>query len=230
MKKSLRPIALLLLSSPVFATVQINANRIIYHGEDSDAKIEVTNKEQREYLIQSWIDDNQQSHSRMPFIVTPPLFKMSGNSENVVQVIYGGHGLPADQESLYWLDVKAIPAMTDAERSSKDKIVVAVVNRLKLIYRPAGLTGNPQQAVEKLQWNVNDKGEVIAKNNSPYYVILNKIIINNHEIPVDVTTNNTVIAPFSSKDYSKATGKVKVDWAGMNDYGVASSLYSITVN
>ncbi|WP_336284400.1 molecular chaperone [Citrobacter arsenatis] len=230
MNNILRSALLLLITSPAFATIQLNANRIIYYGADADAKIVVKNTEQREYLIQSWVDENKQSTAQMPFIVTPPLFKMDEQSENVVQLIYNGQGLPDNRESLYWLDIKAIPSMTESEKNAKDKIVVAVVNRLKLIYRPSGLSGDPQQAVQQLQWSVKHPGSVVASNNSPYFIILNKISLNGHELPIDVTTNNTVIAPFSSKEYVKPAGDLKIDWSGMNDYGVASPIYSTTLH
>lgn len=229
MNNALRMACILLVSTPALATVQLNANRVVYNAADSDAKITIKNKESREYLIQSWIDNNNQPQAKIPFIVTPPLFKMGAESENVVQIIYSGQGLPRDRESLSWLDIKAIPSMTDAEKNTKDKIMVAVVNRLKLIYRPSGLAGNNSLAIEKLQWSQNGQG-MSASNNTPYYVILNKISLNGHDVQVNVTDNNTVIAPFSSKTYPQRAGTVKIDWSGMNDYGVASTLYSVTLH
>lgn len=89
---------LIALSFNSSATVQLGANRLIYDAKKSDVSMVLKNSEDRAYLIQSWVDakgNSQLENSKLPFVISPPLFKIQPKSENVVQVIYPGSGLPA---------------------------------------------------------------------------------------------------------------------------------------
>lgn len=51
------------------------------------------------------------------FVITPPLFSMQGKKENTLRIINAtNHQLPGDRESLFWVNVKAIPAMEKTRR------------------------------------------------------------------------------------------------------------------
>jgi P pilus assembly chaperone PapD len=52
-----------------------------------------------------------------------------------------GGSLPEDRESVFWLNVKSIPA-TDDSVPHNNVLQVVVKSRLKLFYRPAGLEGS----------------------------------------------------------------------------------------
>ena len=44
------------------------------------------------------------------FVITPPLFAMQGKKENTLRIIDATNNqLPQDRESLFWMNVKAIP-------------------------------------------------------------------------------------------------------------------------
>lgn len=217
------------------ATVQLSANRLYYSAKNQDVNITVKNNEDREYLVQSWVDavgNPELEHTaKLPFIVSPPLFHMANKSEAVVQVMYAGQGLPTDRESLVWLDVKAIPAMTDGEKKIKTKVMVAVLTRIKLFYRPENLPGNATDAIAELKWQKDANNTVTVKNDSAYYVVLNKIKINDEQVKVSVEDNNTVVAPHGSKTYPVKSAKsgVKVSWSGVNEFSVTSAEKTVTL-
>ncbi len=50
-------------------------------------------------------DDNDTT-----FITTPPLFRLDPHSQNSVRVALSQDRLPQDKESVYWLNIKSIPA------------------------------------------------------------------------------------------------------------------------
>jgi len=217
------------MSFSSYATVQLSANRLFYHAKDQDVNISVKNVEDREYLVQSWVDakgnPELEHNTQLPFIVSPPLFHMANKSEAVVQVMYSGDGLPTDRESLVWLDVKAIPAVTDGEKKVKTKIMVAVLTRIKLFYRPENLPGHADDAISNLSWKRTGSNSVTVTNDSPYYVVMNKLSINKEDVKVSIDDNNTVVAPHGQKTYQvkSAPAGSKVTWSAINEYSVVSA-------
>ena len=44
-----------------------------------------------------------------PFLITPPLFRMDAQKEQSLRIVYTHDQLPADRESLFWLNVLEVP-------------------------------------------------------------------------------------------------------------------------
>ena len=57
------------------AGVIIGGTRIIYHADKKESSLDVKNPDPYSYLIQSWVDKDENDTSKTPFIVTPPLFR-----------------------------------------------------------------------------------------------------------------------------------------------------------
>lgn len=211
------------------AALTLNADRLIYNEKDGDASVTIHSNEDRAYLIQSWLDAGDSSVKKeLPFVVTPPLFRLSPKSDNVIRVVYMGQGLPADRESLFWLDVKGVPGLNDEESKVENRMVLAINNRIKFFFRPAGLKGDPGEAVKALKWT-RSASTATVNNNSPFNLVLSKIVIDKEAVPVSVVDNNTVIPPFGSKSYHlkhiPASGST-VEWDAINDFGVTSKTLS----
>ncbi len=214
-----------------YASVSLSANRLIYRQAEPDATITVINADKRNYLVQSWVDANgnpDYTGKKLPFVVTPPLFQLTAGSESITQIIYQGSGLPTDRETLLWLNVRSIPSLTDSEVSLKNKLAVAVIERIKVIFRPTGVPDNNEATIKNITWSKSSAGEVKATNNSPNYAVLDKITINGEEIKISAETNNSVIPPKGSKAFSikNSTAGFTVTWSGINDFGVSSKPFS----
>ncbi|MGK7246483.1 hypothetical protein ACSPAH_15675 [Buttiauxella agrestis] len=72
-----------------------------------------------------------------------------------------------------------------------------------------------------------------AVNNTPFYVVMNRLILNNKETVVSIETNNTVVPPFGRKVFSLAaqnTDTIAVTWSGINDYSIPSQSYSTVIH
>ncbi len=67
-----------------------------------------------------------------------------------MRVVYTGAPLPADRESLFTLSIAAIPS----GKPEANRVQMAFRSALKLLYRPDGLAGNPQQAYRHLIWSL----------------------------------------------------------------------------
>lgn len=81
-------------SGMVNSALTLNADRIVYNEKDGDASITVHSDESRAYLIQTWLDSGDSTAKvHLPFVVTPPLFRLAPKSDNVIRVMYLGNGL-----------------------------------------------------------------------------------------------------------------------------------------
>ncbi|HFO2180814.1 TPA: fimbria/pilus periplasmic chaperone, partial [Klebsiella pneumoniae] len=123
----------------VQAGVALGATRVIYPAGQKQVQLGVTNNDDSNtYLIQSWIE-NSENEKDGRFVITPPLFAMQGKKENILRIIDATNNqLPQDRESLFWVNVKAIPSM-DKSKLSDNTLQLAIISRIKLYYRPAKL-------------------------------------------------------------------------------------------
>lgn len=226
-------LSLMTLSGAAHSALTLNADRLIYDEKKGDATVTIHSNEDRAYLVQSWLDTGDSSQmKKLPFVVTPPLFRLAPKSDNVIRVVYLGSGLPADRESLLWLDVKGVPGLNEQESKVENRMVLAINNRIKFFFRPAGLKGDPGEAVKNLNWSASGK-TVVVKNNSPFNLVLSKIAIDKETIPVSVVDNNTVITPFADKTYQLKHAPAKgsaVEWEAINDFGITSKTFTQKMN
>ncbi|MFK8995831.1 molecular chaperone [Enterobacter sp. 04-C-04-SI-ECC] len=94
MSQLIRTIVLLsacLIFLPVQASITVGGTRLIYNGNDNEASLPVSNsRDAVPYLIQSWVELGENAKEKVPFIVTPPLFRLDGGHENTLRIIYTG--------------------------------------------------------------------------------------------------------------------------------------------
>lgn len=207
---------LFLLSTAVSAanaSVVLGGTRVIYEGNKKEASITVRNDEKTPYLVQSWInnfDDN--NTAKPPFSVTPPLFRIEPESANAVRVVLTSPGLPEDRESVYWLNVKSIPP---SDPAATNNLTISVNNKIKLIYRPAGLP-SADAATAYTQLHFEKKGNVLqATNPTPYYVSFGELKAGNQEIE-----HSGMVPPKGTASWNINGIQVNsVTWNAVNDYG-----------
>lgn len=162
----------LLWMSGVNAGIVLNTTRVIYQGKDKEASFGVHNSGTGEILLQTWLEPKTEGADEVkpPFVVTPPLTRMPGNGRQLLRVIYAGAGLPVDRESVFWLNVQEIP-----QSAAQNTLQIAVRQRIKVFFRPDGLSDDPQQAPEQLQWRRSGDDAVVVENPGPYHVSMLKI-------------------------------------------------------
>ncbi|MDR3430793.1 MAG: molecular chaperone [Rouxiella aceris] len=221
---------LFIFTAQVQAGVVLGGTRVIYKDNVKESSLRVSNSDNSPVLVQSWIETTQGTNDKSPFIITPPLFKLNGKQENTLRIIKLQNTLPQDRESLFWLNVKGIPS---TENDSKNKLVIAIKNQIKLIYRPkALLDGSSIEASKKLKWH--REGNVIkATNDSPYYINFNYVKVNGNELEME-TIN--VLPPYSTHNYdlpttsakNKMTGTI-LSWQAINDYGGVEEVNSVNL-
>lgn len=193
------------------ASITVGGTRLIYNASENEASLPVSNTQDGvPYLIQSWVELSENSEGQVPFIVTPPLFRLDAGHENTLRIIYTGEKkLPENRESVFWLNVKSIPSMT---RSDENRLLIAVKTRMKLFYRPALLASElAGEAWEKLKFE--PRGEhLLIINPTPFYVSLYSLKVGDKSI-----SQPPMISPFSSETVA-GSGK-QVTWKAINDFG-----------
>lgn len=208
---------LLLPASLAWAGVVIGGTRFIYHADTAALSIPVSNHSDASWLIDTHIlsggrwPGTKTKGNITPFVVTPPLFMLAARQENSMRVVYTGEPLPADRESLFTLRIAAIPS----GKPEANSVQMAFRSALKLIYRPEGLAGTPQQAYRRLIWSLTRDG-VTVRNPTPYYVTL--FLLRANERAQD---NAGVVAPFATRQthWCRQTVLCTVRWQSINDYG-----------
>jgi len=200
-----------MLSMAAHAGVVMGGTRIVFSEGKKEATLSVTNQDQTiPYLVESWIENfNSDDHARVPFIVTPPLFRLDAGKENLLRINYLGMPLPKDHESVFWLNVKSI---SPTPRDKSNQLQVNIKSKFKLFYRPKGLAGNPAEAWQQLSFH-HEGNKLIAHNPTPYFVSFYSLSVNHHAIK-----DPGMIGPGGDRQWNVADSGV-VTWSAINDYG-----------
>ncbi|HIH5817875.1 TPA: fimbrial biogenesis chaperone [Proteus mirabilis] len=204
-----------------YAGVIISGTRVIYNEGNKNVSINVKNPDKMPYLIQSWIDDFEEK-KQSKFTITPPLFRLNPDKENTLRIFLTEEGLPSDQESLFWLNIKTIPATEKTENS----LQIAFKTQMKLIYRPKSLKDvNFEEEQKKLSW-LKERGKVIVYNPTPYFMNFQTIKFNGKLVD-DVS----YARPFSTKsfDINDNNEHGLISWELINDYGANVDLSEVRI-
>ncbi|MBC8952329.1 molecular chaperone [Xenorhabdus sp. PB62.4] len=195
------------------AGVIVGGTRVVYLSDKKEVSISINNPEKEAgYLIQSWIQD-ENDKTKTPFIVTPPLFQLPANNENILRIVKVDNQLPMDRESVFWLNVKSIPE-TKSSDPTVNQLQIVVNSRLKLFYRPVELKEKAATAYKEIKFR-QENGLLLAKNPTPYFISFSSLNVDNHDIK-----HAGMIKPFSQSSWPLSFKNAKkVSWKVINDYG-----------
>ncbi|WP_164673296.1 fimbria/pilus periplasmic chaperone [Raoultella planticola] len=193
--------------------IGLGATRVIYPESASQASLPVTNSDPHErYLIQAWVEDDK-GNKAGDFIVTPPLFASAPKSENTLRIMYTGKPLPQDRESVYWMNVKAIPAVNKIAIKDKNSLQLAILSRIKLFMRPDGLSMGEAEAADHLRFQQSGNRLTII-NPTPYYETLVNLSIGGKKL------DNSMVPPKGQTALTLPGGASgDIHFQTVNDYG-----------
>lgn len=214
MMKKMTMAALLLplvMSTYVHAGVVMGGTRVIYPQGKREVSFSITNMEKdTPYLIQSWIENFDGNNSKaVPFFVTPPLFRLDPQQKNVLRISYIGTPLPADRESVFWLNVKNI---SPSHKDTSNKLQVNVKSKFKIFFRPEGLKGDPELAYKQLKFTCTGN-HLTAHNPTPYFLSFYSVKVGTASIK-----EPGMVSPFSDESWNVSCGGA-VSWQVINDFG-----------
>lgn len=205
------------------AAVALGATRVIYPANQKQVLLPVTNNDPASvYLIQSWIE-NAGDQKDTQFVITPPLFSMQGKKENTLRIINAtNHQLPGDRESLFWVNVKAIPAM-EKDQKNENTLQLAIISRIKMFYRPTNLAMAPEEAPAMLRFR-RSGSKLTLINPTPYFITVTNMKAGNSNLP------NTMVPPKGEVSVDiphAATGDIS--FQTINDYGALTPRIKATM-
>ena len=180
------------------AGVALGATRVIYPAGQKQVQLAVTNNDENStYLIQSWV----------------PLFAMKGKKENTLRILDATNNqLPQDRESLFWMNVKAIPSM-DKSKLTENTLQLAIISRIKLYYRPAKLALPPDQAAEKLRFR-RSANSLTLINPTPYYLTVTELNAGTRVL------ENALVPPMGESTVKlPSDAGSNITYRTINDYG-----------
>ena len=216
----------LLVASQATAGISLSSTRLVFDGKHKEAGITVRNSGE-DVLIQSWIDADSSEATSVPFAVTPPLVRVSNDEQQLLRVIYEGTGMPTDRESVMWLNVQEIPKASKTQNT----LQLAVRQRIKVFFRPAGLKAEAYLAPATLKWRLVERGGkslLVVNNPGLYHVSIAEITLTSgalREQPFD----SLMIAPGEQKEFTlkhfTPGQSPNLLFRSINDYG-AQDRYS----
>ena len=216
---------------------------MVYPADQGNVIVQLHNQGDRPALVQNWVDaGNVQStpeNSRAPFVVLPPIARVDPSAGQALRIRFTGRpgALPADRESLFWLNVLDIPpkAAPDGPTANRNYLQFAVRTRIKLFYRPAGLDGKASDAPGQLVWSwqrgADGTPRLVARNPTAYHVTLTGLMLAGSDR--DLIAQSRMLAPGETHRWpvtgDDATRQKRLSITAINDYG-ATQTYESTVS
>ena len=208
----------LLVGAAAHAGVVTGGTRLIYPGGKKESSLSVTNNDATPYLIQSWVESNK---GAAPFLLTPPLFRLEGEQQTRLRVIYSG-GLPENKESMFWMNIKAIPS--SQAKAGANTLQIAIKTRIKLIYRPKSVEGTPEMVTEQLRWT-RSGNTLQVMNPTAFYMNFAEVKVGGAEVKEANWVGPGETARFQLPGVSAGA----LQWKQRNDYGGTGALHHATL-
>lgn len=181
----LSAVPLTVAADPAPSGITLHSMRVIYpESAKKGVMFSLTNNTDQTYLMQSWmrhldlstgqvaaeVENGDQTAGTIPFIITPPLKRVDAGEKLTFLIRKTRNDLPKDRESVFFVSIKAIPNTQEKEAQKGNQLVVAVVNNIKLFYRPEGLPeGGIKHAATSLSFR-QQGDQLIVDNPTPFYL------------------------------------------------------------
>jgi len=142
--------------------VSLSHTRLIVSAKQPEVTPRVTNEGSQPVLLQLWIDTGDRAadpqHLAVPFLVVPPVLRLEPSATQRLRIMYTGRaGPPADEESVYWLNILEIPPKAASPQT--DLLQISFRTRVKLFFRPAGMPAVGPDPHEALRFELRRQGQ-----------------------------------------------------------------------
>jgi len=222
--KGLLLLSLFLQTLYASAGIMPSQSRIVYHAQDKEQSLMLANTNDYPVIVQNWVDNGEGTPeaSNIPFVSVPPILRMEKADVQGVRVIYNRTPLPGDTESLFWFNIYEIPP--EKKGVSPDNSVLVTMNtQIKLFYRPAAITIQPEEAIKQLTCTKQSVSVIECSNPSPIYLSVIDIKIGTDGGKVlSATDSDLMLAPKSKKSFNfngSVNNGQKLIMVYLNDFG-----------
>ncbi|EMW2202676.1 molecular chaperone [Enterobacter hormaechei] len=212
--------------------ISLGGTRLIFDGSNDAATLSVNNGSTGTWLMRFWVspygdkgnesgvDGKGGAAASLPFVVTPPLYRLDPQGAVELRVNRVSDTLPADRESVYYLNSLAIPPKKGDKGYSKavtSGMQFAVNTRIKLIYRPAALKDAAVVKALPGKLTASADGKTLTiKNPTPYYITMVSLAVNGKAVAADM---DTMVAPFGTLSVPSSVAHGKLTYFTVDDRG-----------
>lgn len=160
-------------------------------------------------VAQTWVDNGDVNAapelSRAPFVALPSVFALPPSALKGLRILFAGANLPADRESVFWLNLYEIPPTRPTTPPLASRVTLAMNTQMKIFYRPRALKGKAENAAEAVSFTLQKSpgGYLLrCQNRSAFYLSFARIAVHadRRDYPVR-QESDMMTAPFSSRDY-----------------------------
>ena len=221
--------ASLVASVATHASVVITGTRVVYKQSDSEVTVRLSNNGKTPGLTKVWLDKGNPEETPdtidVPFTITPPIMRLDPGKSQTLRIMSTGNDMPADKESVLYLNVLEIPPKVTGDDASANQLQLAFRTRIKFFYRPDGLKGQASDAAGKIVWHLKHDGAtnvIEATNPTEYHVSFDSIKVSDgtHAAMFD---NGGMVNPGETKTFplkgEMPGATAKVHYTAINDYG-----------
>ncbi|ORM67321.1 fimbrial assembly chaperone [Pantoea rwandensis] len=216
-------------SGNALAVVNVDRTRIIFSANQTSQTLNVKNGPENPTVVQIWSDEGDLMQSpdlsKTPVFAMPPMMRLSPDEQRSIRlVLTTRQSLPEDRESLYWLNIYQIPALTQQTGSAERKIVLPLRIRLKVFVRPATLNAPKPDDAQKLRFVVKGN-QLRVENPTRWFMSLRLQIANKIQV------NDVMVAPLTTQSITlsqPAQPNEKVSYEVFDDNGNPVSYISTT--
>lgn len=202
--------------------ISLGTTRVIYPINSKQVPLNLSNRGSKDrYLVNAWVENEAEEKSK-DLLITPPIFISQPKSENTFRIVKIKQDLPTDRETVYWINVKSIPSINKEELEKSNVLQLAVLTRIKLFIRPDNLAYSSELATKHIRFFNSNQGLMI-ENNSPYFLNLTQIKIDDADSP------NMMISPLSKQILSTKKGNT-ISFQSINDYGGLNEVSKHTIS
>ncbi|WP_017901656.1 fimbria/pilus periplasmic chaperone [Pseudomonas asplenii] len=217
------------------ASVVITGTRVVYPADQKEVTIRFENKNSKPALVQVWLDSGDEEatpeQARVPFLATPPIFRMEPGRQQVLRLSYTGEPLPKNQESLFWLNMLEVPPKMQANEE-ESQLQLAFRTRIKVFFRPTDLPLEVSQAAGKLRWSLtrDERGQALEVTNpTPYHLSFDSVELltagQRHTKPTGESADDNMVNPHASNRFplpsltAAPATDAQVEFQTIDDYG-----------
>lgn len=222
--------AISVLSPEANASVVVSGTRVVYNQSESEVTVKLTNNGKLPGLTKVWLDkgdpDAKPDTIDVPFSISPPIMRIDSGKSQTLRIMFTGEPLPADKETVFYLNVLEIPPKATGDEASANQLQLAFRTRIKFFYRPNGLKpAEPAEAPGQIVWHLKQdaKGASIeATNPTPYHVSFDRIQVG-EGANAPAFEQGGMVNPGETKAFplkgAVSGSDMKVVYTAINDYG-----------
>lgn len=206
-----------------YAALTISNTRVVFDSDKRNVSLTVSNPSNKPFAVQTWVNTAADDQTTaVPFVASPPLFRLNAGKEQQVQINGLPNHLPKDRESLFYFNIQEIPQLEAAE---SNQLNIALRTRIKLFYRPVELKSDPLDTLKDLSWSVKKsegKPRLVVSNPTPFHVSFVRIELsaNGHKVTLK---DSPMALPREDQSYEldglKPTPGMQVNFSVITDYG-----------